>query len=508
MRAAEPKPDGSAGIKCFPAELLVEIFALCWCSFTPRFDDIEPPTTPFDLEVARLAGSPPADVSPAPVTSQTAQFETEIARLVHAPLLVVAQVCTSWRAIALGTPFLWCDIELDGVLWDTPSHIDKTTTLLQSTLARSGTVLLNVALTNVGEHPFPPPILHMLAAHSQRWRTFVCPCYLVGELSAIQGKLPLLQRLDIDDSYDEPDSLDMLSSLPSLTYLGFPGPFLADNIDKLPLARLKIFKCETTTLYEAPEALTLMSRLPKAAQFQIHLTLWSDIDHWREMDYRPQTSNISSFYIQVLGEFEPSHSEEALGTLFANLTLPFLAHLELEYQNYPSFPLIWPHAEFLALSTRSDYDSHLRSLQIFEVHITDTQLLECLSGLHSLERLEISDHQSVNNRGVDELLITDSLLAKLTRTPDSPCFVPRLSHLGCQTLLQFDDAALLALALSRLDADLDGPTAGCFGLELNWLPGRERKLDDAVSASFAALKISTRRRFTFRMSAAQDEWVG
>jgi hypothetical protein len=328
---------------------------------------------------------------------------------------------------------------------------------------------------------------------------------LVGELSAIQGKLPLLQHLDIHYSCDGPDSLDMLSSLPSLTYLGFPGQFLADNIDKLPLARLKIFKC-VTTLYEAPKALTSMSHLPKAAQFQIHLhlALRSDVDE----DYRPQTSDISSFYIQVLGEFEPSHSENALGTLFANLTLPFLTHLELEYQNYPSFPLIWPHAEFLALSTRSDFDSHLQSLQIFEVHITDTQLLECLSGLHSLERLEISDHQSIKNRGVDELLITDSLLAKLTRTPDSPCFVPRLSHLGCQTLLQFDDAALLALAVSRLDADLDGPTAGYFGLELNWLPGRERKLNDAVSASFAALKIGTRRRFTFRMSAAQDEWVG
>ncbi|KAJ7674271.1 hypothetical protein B0H14DRAFT_3068185 [Mycena olivaceomarginata] len=446
MRAAEPKPDGSAGIKCFPAELLVEIFALCWRSFTPCFDDIEPPTTP------------------APVTSQTAQFKTEIARLVHAPLLVMAQVCTSWRAIALGTPFLWCDIELDGVLWDTPSHIEKATTLLQSTLARSGTVLLNVALTDVVEHPFPPPpILHMLAAHSQRWRTFICPCYLVGELSAIQGKLPLLQRLDIHYLCDGPDSLDMLSSLPSLTYLGFPGQFLADNIDKLPLARLKIFKC-VTTLDEVPEALTLMSRLPKAAQFQIHLALRSDVDK-REME---QTSDISSFYIQVLEECEPSHSEEALGTLFANLTLPFLTHLELEYQNYPSFPLIWPYAEFLALSTRSDFDSHLQSLQIFEVHITVMQLLECLSGLHSLERLEISDHQSVNKRGVttvDELLITDSLLTKLTRTPDSSCL-------------------------------------------LNWLPGRERKLDDVVSASFAALKIGTRRRFTFRMSAAQDEWVG
>jgi hypothetical protein len=479
MTATEATVPVISGIGRFPTELLLDIFVHCWHSFTPNFEEMT-----------------------------TASFETEIARLAHAPLLDVSHVCTKWRGIAMGTPFLWCDIELDGALWDTPSHIETALALLQLTLDRGGTSPLNLSLTQVVDLPFPPTALEMLAAHSQRWQKFVCPLSvtMVDAFSAIQGQLPHLQSLQIDPSDDENGTMDIFDPLPSLKSLTFPAPFLEHNMDDLPLEHLCAFRCTFATQYEAPEALLLMSRLPRATQFR--LEWWSDTSDWREIDFFPLTSNISTFYIQILGSFHLLHSKLMLSSMLASLTLPLLDRFELETERYPHFLIIWPHTEFLALAARSGFDTHLRSLEIFDVQVTEAQLLECLSSLPSLERLAISDHQTVDDGGgVDEHLITDSLFTKLNRTPDSPCLVPRLSSFGCQTLLRFDDQALLALAVSRLDGTDRGQNVGRFQLELSWLPGHERPIDEEVLTRLRELNISTRRRFVFRFSAAENEWI-
>ncbi|KAJ7231417.1 hypothetical protein B0H12DRAFT_210198 [Mycena haematopus] len=504
-----------SGINRLPAELLVEIFALCWRSFKPRFADIGTPSSISKelREFAFLAGIPLPDVYPE--NSTPAGFRTEIARLAHAPLLVVSQVCTKWRAIAMGASFLWCDIELDGALWDAPSHIITALGLLESTLTRGGNSPLNVVLTD-GEHPFPAPVFDMLAAHSQRWQTFSCPNYMIDAFSGIQGKLPRLRSLEIDASDDDWILLENWGAMPSLTSLGLPGEILGDDLHKLPLEQLRQIECTTVDRHETQDAVSLMSLLPSATHFRL-LTYLDEPEAWfGTVMSSPQsvTANISTFYLQLLGDFDTYYSWVVLRWILEGLTLPLLAKFELESDSYPRCPLLWPHEAFLALSAHSGFDSTLRSLEIYEAHITEVQLLQCLADLRSLERLAISDHEPVDRKeetrvgvGANEVLITDTLLAKLTRTIDSPCLVPRLSSLGCQTLLRFDDCAFLALAVSRLD-DSDGcQNGGCFGLELSWLPGHERKIDDAVLTSFRDLKISTKRRFRFRMSAAEDEWV-
>ncbi|KAF8173259.1 hypothetical protein K438DRAFT_1981104 [Mycena galopus ATCC 62051] len=518
-----------SGINRFPPELLVEIFALCWASFTPSFADVGPPE-PLSTDVKPPEPSPSEDDESAPLAEDEsappgelagpdvsqvefnlfqdkttlATYEIEIARVAHAPLLIVASVCSKWRAIAMGTPALWCEIELDSMLLDTPSHTETVLGVLQAVLTRGGTSSLDMTLTETDGYKFPSPVLGMLAAHSERWRTLTCPYSALDVFSGLKGKLPNLQILGIDsaDWDDSQSSLDILRCLPSLTYLSFPGPYLADDMGKLPLAQLTTFECTDVTWREAYKALASMAMLPIAAEYR--LFLGGELKQWPAMDAEPQTSNISTLYI----EDESVSSRMVLDVFFANLTLPNLTELELKSDNYPRCPLLWPHAQFLALSARSDFDSHLTSLQI-EVHITEAQLLECLSGLHSLERLAISDHLAPNAEANKLLLITDTLLAKLTRTPDAPelCLVPRLSSFGCETLLQFNDRALLALAVSRLEGDADGcHNGGRFNLELNWLPGHKRELDGAVLASLEELKVSTKRRFRFRMSAAEDAW--
>ncbi|KAF7375355.1 F-box domain-containing protein [Mycena sanguinolenta] len=483
-----------SGINRFPAELLVEIFALCWRSFTPRFAEIY--TTPSG-EVCQ--------------DNSTASYKTEIARLAHAPLLAVSQVCMKWRAIALGTSFLWCDVELDCVLWDRPDHSTTALGLLESTLTRGRSSPLNISLTE-GAYPFPAPVFAMLAMHSHRWQTFTCPSSFIDAFQGIRDKLPRLQKLYLDAGPDEAGSLDMWGSMPNLTSLVLVADVFAYDRHKLPLKQLRELECTTLDRDDTESALSVMSLLPTATEFRLAIQLFGNTDEaWLEMN--SVTADISGFFLQLLEDFACDYSLEVLQCILNSITLPLLTRFELESYNYPRCPLLWPHRAFLALSTRSSLNSTLQTLEIYDVHITEQQLLECLSDLPSLERLAVSDHQPVAliperaGVGASEVLITDSLLSRLTPVADSSCLVPRLSSLGCQTLMRFDDRALLALAVSRLDEFHLSQNSGRFDLELSWLPGHGRRLDDAVFARLDALRTSTNRRLTFRMSAAEDEWI-
>ncbi|KAF7375348.1 hypothetical protein MSAN_00422000 [Mycena sanguinolenta] len=491
-----------SGINRLPAELFVEIFAHCWRSFTPRFDDIYAPSRSEEHQD----------------DSTTASFNTEVARLAHAPLLAVSQVCMKWRSIAMGTPSLWCDIELDTILWDTHIHRATAVALLESTLIRGGNSPLNVSLTE-GEHAFPAPVFTLLAAHSQRWETFSCPSYFLDAFSDIHGKLPRLRRLHLYAGEEEPGSLDVWSSMPNLTSLVLVGEIFTYDRHTLPLAQLRQLECTTIERYDTENAISLMPLLPSAAEFRLAIQLIDNPPDWSQM--ASVTSNISTFYLHLMEDFDTEHSLVVLQCILNALTLPCLTLFELESCEYPRCPLLWPHHAFLTLCARSSFDSTLRTLEIYDVHITEAQLLECLSHLPSLERLAISDHQPVApisaraGVGADEVLVTDTLLVKLTRTADSdaPSLVPCLSSLGCQTLMRFDDRVLLALAVSRISDDSDGGQAQSatgsrhFSIELSWLPNHERKIDETVLARLDSLKIITNRRFAFRLSAAEDEWI-
>ncbi|KAJ6468210.1 hypothetical protein C8R45DRAFT_464208 [Mycena sanguinolenta] len=497
-----------SGIHQFPAELLVQIFALCWRSFTPRFGDIS-----LSNEDRARRWTLPAEVYEETYTRP--RFKTEIARVAHAPLLAVAQVCAKWRSTAMGTSFLWCDIELDSALWNSPDDSTTAVVLLESTLKRGGDSPLHISLAE-GKHPFPARVFDMLAAHSHRWQTFCGPGSFIDAFSGVQGRLPRLRRLQIDPSDNESGSLTTVGSMPSLNSLMLFGELFPREIRKLRLKRLRQLEWTTVDRFGTEPALSLMSLLPIAAEFRLGIHLIDDPEDWSDHKIELAiVSNISTFNLRLMSDFDTEGSLVVLECILQALTLPLLTRFELESMEYPHTPLLWPHRAFLALSARSSFDSTLRTLEIYDVHITQAQLLECLLHLPSLERLAISDHQPVAHIltsavvGAYGVLITDAVFLTLTRTADTSCLVPRLSSLGCRTLMRFADPALLALAVSRLsDAGQSKNANGRhFGIELSWLSGHGRKLDEAVLARLNALKISTNRRFTFRMSAAEDKRI-
>ncbi|KAJ7476761.1 hypothetical protein FB451DRAFT_1243897 [Mycena latifolia] len=464
-----------------PSELLVVIFASCWSSFTPAFQD----------------------------TNGAATFEVEISRLAHAPLLELSRVCGRWHTIAIGTPSLWNEIQLDGVLWSSPIPKQANALrLLQLALERGGNSPLTLMIRNDYDAVAYGPALDLLAAHSERWQAaaFGCPLDIFTGLAAAKGKLSRLEYLEIhlwdgeDNSTDLSSIFEVAPRLQDLTF-GDCSPLAMSNF---PLAQLSWLACLSLFPHDIPTVVSWTPRLGHAAelrlQFSLILQLPSDT---LDLDIAPVTSDLASLYIEVMDPFHPPHSSQALGSIFRALTLPCLNKLELESKEYPHFPLTWSHAPFISMCTRSSFDAHLQSLDIYDVHISHADLLECLSCLPSLERLAISDHQLVADDGVAEVLITNALLAQLTLSPDSPDLIPRLRSISCQSLLQFDDSAFLAFVLSRVCTEHSNPRP--FESHLCWLPGRHRAIDHGVVARFD--ELSAKKSLVFRFSEAESEWI-
>ncbi|KAJ7435995.1 hypothetical protein B0H11DRAFT_2366086 [Mycena galericulata] len=153
--------------------------------------------------------------------------------------------------------------------------------------------------------------------------------------------------------------------------------------------------------------------------------------------------------------------------------------------------MYWPHSEFLAISARSAFDCHLHTLRLTHVVITELELLESLSVLPLLQRLEITDHHfSSDGLRANQHLIMSSLFAILTRTPDSSSLVHDLRYLSCWSLLQFDVMDYLDFLLSRLQ-DVS------FKAELRSLPGCHRALDPSFFGHLRELRVQKKLVFSF-----------
>ncbi|KAJ6603577.1 hypothetical protein DFH09DRAFT_1068726 [Mycena vulgaris] len=174
-----------------------------------------------------------------------------------------------------------------------------------------------------------------------------------------------------------------------------------------------------------------MSRMPclpgAALHLQVSLAFENETDTLN-VDIPPITSTITNLEIRIIYLFHLPHSNQILSSIFTALTPPSLEHLELESKEYPSLPLPWPHTPFLDFCVRSSFDSHLRSLEIYDVNISQAELVKCLSKLPDLENLEISDHQLVPGGGA----APPTPLAQLIISHASPSLVPGLESISSE----------------------------------------------------------------------------
>ncbi|KAJ7432440.1 hypothetical protein B0H11DRAFT_2297560 [Mycena galericulata] len=477
-------------IRRLPSELLVEIFDLCDRSFTPAFQFDDVPAVTLEIELSRLA---------------------------HAPLLAVSQVCALWHDIAMGTQSLWNTIELHNILWSTRISTEKMVSLLQSALTRGGTSLLSILVVISASVSEPQtPALALLAAHSERWKSagFMCGEADLLDLSDVKGRLPQLQSLEL---LGEPSPLDMFEIAPRLQRLHFSGsPADFAALPNLPLHQLHELRC--TEMWGASEllgfpaspALNLSTHLSNTAKFCLQLaSLVLPPNIQLSASLPPITSSMASLWIGVERDgFSAGNVTRPMGEIIKSLTLPALEEFEIDAEGYPRLALPWPQNEFLALSSRSSFHTHLLCLKLYHSIVTPEQLLECLANLPALEMLGISDHRLVaEGGGADQLLISDTLLGELTRT-SKRCLIPRLKSFNCQSLLQFDDTMYLNFVLSRLPtarADDENSEKDPFEIGIWWLPGYNRELDPAVIERLDELRLQNQVDFLFEAGEGDDE---
>ncbi|KAJ7167963.1 hypothetical protein C8R46DRAFT_1350843 [Mycena filopes] len=403
-----------APIRRIPPEVLAQIFDLC------ALDQV-----PFADADASLPDDP-------------------IFRASQGHLAPLSQVCFRWYETVLGTPWLWSIIEAD-LVTEPYASLDGISRSLERS-AHCPLVIRAVAATLDAT-----TALELLAQHSNRW---YC-------LSSIKGNLALLRRLDVDGWEEEPH--DLFEIAPMLTDIVLASPGF---VPKLPWIQFQTvaFNAARASINEALEIMGLCP--PHCAFDLLHL------DFSVLTAGRPITSQIWSLQLSGWDDTSDDYSRSVLGHVMDMLTLPCLRRLV-----FAPFELIpWPTKQFPTFASRSSLCDTLTHLSLQRVVITESELVECLSHTPILLELTIHDvHRRLPHP--DHILVTDTLLQRLTATPDP--LVPRLSILTMVSFLAFDDPVLLDFVTGRL---VSGRTAEApFRLNLFWHAHAARPLASSVA---------------------------
>ncbi|KAJ7491767.1 hypothetical protein B0H11DRAFT_990702 [Mycena galericulata] len=456
-----------APVRHLPSEILLDIFGFLPLSLADAFEKPPGSPSPKEIQISRLAGM---------------------------PLLVVSQVCARWHDIALGTQGLWNRLRLDyglwNALWNNPDETRKAMELLTRVLKLGRESLLNVEIWS--DINCESDVLGLLAKHSERWKTIdlSCPYDDLLVFSSAKGKLPFLESLELYTWHVQGSAFDAFGVAPRLRNLSLTGSLLS-TFAKPPLEQLHALTCTNLSDFAAiAMAASMLAGLPHESKFQLEINFGDcDLSQISDLDIGPSSSNIGSLQMEVDAS-KADYCAEVFLAIFTALTLPQLRELAF-YHAHLGQPLPWLHTEFLALSARSSFHNHLATLQLHHVLLTEAELLECLSALPSLQRLEIADHECVGPDDVEHHLITNTLLSQLTRTADSSCLVPRLRSLGCTSLLRFDDTVYLNLLLSRI------PEGGAFENEMRVIGDHRTEFEESVAVRIMELCIQKRLVFAF-----------
>ncbi|KAJ7274936.1 hypothetical protein C8J57DRAFT_1592423 [Mycena rebaudengoi] len=368
-------------------------------------------------------------------TGEESADEKILGRVAQVHILRIAGVCARWHTLVMGTSALWSEVTLHDVLWhrDQSSPLaQRTLGLLKSVLERGENSPLTVHAQRIGAEP-----MKLLAQYSRQWRTVSLRLGLPGlrRLSAVKGRLPLLETLTIDGRNASGKGVHIFSDAPRLARLTYSG------------RTRPTFRSISRRRCPHPRALD-----------------GDDLD--------------------LTGR--------VLAKIFDNLTL----HVQtLSILSISKIHLLqWPHPQSLAFFARSSATQRLTILEIPYVVITEEVFVQCLDELPALEQLAASDH--FRKRGGRHHLITNSLLRRLTWTADATCLVPRLHSLTCLTFLDFNDSVFLDFVRSRLEPGrrpnggafkvaLTSRAQGCARILLPVVAGQLRKLQAQNDVAFS-----------------------
>ena len=298
-------------------------------------------------------------------------------RRLQAPLLL-AQICSRWRAIALSTQKLWSFIHIDYG----PLTAESDVAQMSLWLERSGTHLLSLVLRERIDpsnytHEDRALILDTILSSSRRWQD-VEICALretVDYLSPIRNALPALQSVALrmnNTNFQQPCICDAFEIAPALRTVDL-GVDVLPTTFKFPWIHLTDFASHDT-MFTPPECLEILRLCPRL------ISCWFGIlyDHPIE----PTTPPLQHFHLINFRLPPESH----LGSFFDCLTLPALGAVCLD-QAQTSVTQGWPGPQFLNLLRRSSCTLHKFTWALDSVKIEN--ILPCLEIMPDLKELQI-----------------------------------------------------------------------------------------------------------------------
>ncbi|KAF7300486.1 F-box domain-containing protein [Mycena chlorophos] len=467
-----------APIRRLPADILLEIFAICNTKAQQKRPDY------YDRRWQILI----------------------LASLAQAPLRSLAQVCKFWQEIIYASPALWSQITLHNsvgpgqpiAFWTDEGERSLRTPELTAADLQLGRRLLSLTLSHVHGAVFdfdatnlPAPWLELLAVDVFRWRhvrlTVNSGSKMLEQLGKVAGhQLRSLESLEINlghwtdiDIDVRTGCLDFLTGAQQLRKLAVLSGQLVPCIPFDVAQNLRRFICKTESEY-LPAVLAILQNLSGTAEVVLVDELvsgsWFNESPLNDLHLPATSSPIERLVLEIE---DPDLSKQTL----TSLTLPQLLHFQCSYGSsewrtiYPGNPYegnefydpneydtpnFWFRIQFLALAKRSSFRTHLRSLDLAKTFIFLDHLLEILVELDALETLAIAEF---TRQPYPHRLVTNALFRALGEADEyggnsAPKVVPNLRSISMHAILSFDDRVLLAFLQAR--AEWARKTAGRF----------------------------------------------
>ncbi|KAJ7725059.1 hypothetical protein B0H16DRAFT_285238 [Mycena metata] len=379
----------------------------------------------------------------------------------HSPLLL-GQICSEWRKIALSTPQLWASLHVP----IPPAYrMENISSLVLTWLGRSGALALSISVTisqactadRLASPEAVSDLLDILISFSHRWKRvqFISPpsfhykpeLFFTPLAKLYPESVPMLEEATFD-FYSYP-----MFDLQALPFLDAPGirsvgfSSMNANIQSLPLPWAVVTKLQVggtkSSLLSVTAALQILDKCHNIQICVMHIAL-PDLEDFGEEIHLPHLRHISL----VSQGYAPAQA------FFANLKVPALKSLKyVSMERHTTLP-------FMSLLSGC---VQLEALDMEVKGLPRTELFDCFQRVHSTVvslrlHLMTEDLSAWPGFIYPPPILDDRTIGLLTPKPGSEasCLFPRLENLelvGCTAL---SDRALLDLIQRREERSWQG----------------------------------------------------
>ncbi|KAJ6606313.1 hypothetical protein DFH09DRAFT_5495 [Mycena vulgaris] len=351
----------------------------------------------------------------------------------EAPLLL-GQICSAWRYVALSTPMLWCSL---AIRYEEKPDADS----LALWLSRARRCALAICVIGQRQHHGSRVLFDTICQYSPQWRylEFAAPFDVLSQLHV--GKtLPLLEKLVIGSrvATENNELVTVFSDAPRLSNVQItldgrsttgPGHII------LPWAQLTSF---TGSQFSLEECLYVLLSAPSLVNATFDYVGRIRGQHVSPLPPLPHLKSLTLF----------GHDTETLVEIMRCLTAPALEILNLVSAALLPSPIV-PES-LLSFFARSSCPVREFSMSVLQGSSEQTVL--CLSGMPALQVLHLRSFGAAHH--LIALLHGESHL------------VPILRHLSIQSFDRYIMyPELIAMLSSRADASA-GRSLQSFKLEL------------------------------------------